>query len=151
MHTVRIGWSNIQRVLSRRKKNVLISRKIKTGATIKHHWAIIEWACNDVRGPWSRKENILAILVAGANRKKKQVNCVKQSKGNKDERAFLIYTLNTWQGDVDSPARSDVTFCFERNSEKVEKSFRRNQVTQERLAMAFKVRYRLLVISLILL
>ena len=36
MHTVRIGWRNIQRVLSRRK-NVFISRKIKTGAAIKHH------------------------------------------------------------------------------------------------------------------
>ena len=76
MHTVRIRWRNIQRVLSRRK-NVLISRKKKIGAAIKDHWAIIEWACNVVQGAWSRKENILAILVAGANRKKKQVNCVK--------------------------------------------------------------------------
>ena len=37
MHTVRIGWRNIQRLSSRRKKKILISRKIKTGATIKHH------------------------------------------------------------------------------------------------------------------
>ena len=52
---------------------------------------------------------------------------------------------------MDSPARSAVTFCFERNSERVEKSFRSNQVTLERLAMAFKVRNRLLIVSLILL
>ena len=32
---------------------------------------------NAVQGVCSRKENILAILVAGANRRKKQVNCVK--------------------------------------------------------------------------
>ena len=63
--------------LIKKKKNVLISRKIKTGAAIKHHWAIIEWACNVAQGPWSRKENVLAILVAGANRRNKQVNCVK--------------------------------------------------------------------------
>ena len=76
MHTVRIGWRNIQRVLSRRK-NVFISRKIKTGAAIKHHWAITEWACNVVQGAWSRKENILAILVAGPNRRKIQMKCAK--------------------------------------------------------------------------
>ena len=35
MNTVDIGWKNTQRVLTRRK-NVLISRKKKTGAAIKH-------------------------------------------------------------------------------------------------------------------
>ena len=49
-----------------------------------------------------------------------------------------------------SPARSAVTFCFEKNSERVEKRFRRNQVTLERLGMAFKVSNRLLIISLII-
>ena len=53
MDTVRIGWRNVQRVLSRRK-NVSISRKEKTGAAIKHHWAIIEWACNVLQGAWGR-------------------------------------------------------------------------------------------------
>ena len=76
MHTVRIGWRIIQRALTRRK-NFLISRKKKIGAVIKHHWAIIEWACNVVQGAWSRKENILAILVVGPNRRKIQMNCVK--------------------------------------------------------------------------
>ena len=52
---------------------------------------------------------------------------------------------------MDSPARSAVTFCFEINSERVEQSFRRNQVTLEWLAMGFKVRNRLLIVSLILL
>ena len=65
MHIVHIGWRNIQRAFTRRK-NVLISRKKTRGAAI-----------NAVQCVCSRKENILAILVAGANRRKKQVNCVK--------------------------------------------------------------------------
>ena len=65
MHTVHIGWRNIQRAFTR-EKNILISRKKTRGAAI-----------NAVQRARSRKENVLAILVAGANRRKKQVNCVK--------------------------------------------------------------------------
>ena len=60
-----------------KKEKCFDLKKENKGAAIKHHWAIVEWACNVVQVAWSRKENILAILVAGANRRKKQVNCVK--------------------------------------------------------------------------
>ena len=51
-----------------------------------------------------------------------------------NERVHLIYMLNTWQEDMSTPARSAVTFCFERNSERVEKFFSRKQVPLEELA-----------------
>ena len=52
---------------------------------------------------------------------------------------------------MNSPVKSTVTYRFKKNSETVEKSFRRNQVTLEQLAMAFKVRNSLLIILLMLL
>ena len=55
------------------------------------------------------------------------------------------------QIEMDSHARSGAIFCFERNCDGVEKSFRRSQVTLEPLAMAFKMRNSLLIISLLLL
>ena len=45
---------------------------------------------------------------------------------------------------------STATLCFERNSDGVEKNFRRNQVTLKPLAMAFKARNSLQIISLLL-
>ena len=82
MHTVRMWLTNIQRALSTRE-NVLISRKEKTGASIKHHWIIIEWACNVVQGGWSRKENIKAILVAGPKEEKNRWTVSNKVKGMK--------------------------------------------------------------------
>ena len=69
-----------------KKKKWFDLKKDRTGAAIKHHWTIVECAYKVVRmnigtfawsSAWSRKENISAILVDGANKQKKQVNYVK--------------------------------------------------------------------------
>ena len=50
-----------------------------------------------VQGALSRKENTSANVVAGASRRKEQVNCVQSTKGNEDEAVHLIYALNKWR------------------------------------------------------
>lgn len=47
-----------------------------------------------MQGALSRKENTSANVVAGASRRKEQVNCVQSTKGNEDKAVHLIYALN---------------------------------------------------------